>query len=266
MASVTVVMGSRTIQEVLLKKDCVFIGRHDEAEICLDNPLVSRRHAMMSKSGGVWVVEDLSGKNGVFVNGKQVARQNLTNGDVIEIAKYSLTFRQSEAEFERDRDVLMNKPGAAYRKSYEEILGEVTMRKPKVDAPAAVSEVDITKETMALPPEEIAAMRKEMGRRRRPHLMALTQMERKVIPLDKKCTSLGKSVKADVRLVSSLTMKDVQANLIEEHGVYYLETAGGLTSVKLNGVKVTEGRHRLKDGDELEIGPNRLKFMAGAAS
>lgn len=266
MASVTVALGTKTINEVQLNKDNVFIGRHDKADICLDNLLVSRRHAMITKSGSVWAIVDLSGKNGVFVNGKQVLRQNLENGDVIEIAKYSITFKQAQGELERERGMALNKPGAAYRKSYDEILAEVTIQKPKVAAQAAVSPVDMSKETFPLQPKEMAAIRMEMGRRRRPHLIALTQMERKTHPLDKKCTSLGKAEHADVRLVPSLTMKDIQATVTDRDGVFFLETPGGMTSVKINGVKVTDRGHVLRDGDEIEIGPNKLKFMAGVAS
>jgi len=47
----------------------VAIGRQD-ADLVLQDPEVSRRHALLRRSGKTVVVEDLDSTNGTFVNGE----------------------------------------------------------------------------------------------------------------------------------------------------------------------------------------------------
>jgi ABC transport system ATP-binding/permease protein len=61
------------------------IGRQD-AELLLDDPQVSRRHAVVRAIDGKLEVEDLGSANGTFVNGARVDEpQRLGSGDEIAI-------------------------------------------------------------------------------------------------------------------------------------------------------------------------------------
>jgi len=61
------------------------IGRVD-ADITLDDPLVSRRHAVIRPSGDALEVEDLGSLNGTWVNGRRLEeRRALHNGDLVQI-------------------------------------------------------------------------------------------------------------------------------------------------------------------------------------
>jgi len=51
------------------------IGRAVEVGLTLDDNLVSRRHARLTPSGLVAVVEDLGSRNGTFLNGNEVHGQ-----------------------------------------------------------------------------------------------------------------------------------------------------------------------------------------------
>jgi len=48
------------------------IGRSDAAPLVLDDPLVSRHHAIVEPTAGALIVEDLGSLNGTFVNGNQI--------------------------------------------------------------------------------------------------------------------------------------------------------------------------------------------------
>ncbi len=62
------------------------IGRSADCQLSLDDPLVSRRHALLTVSGALVTVEDLGSRNGVLVNGTKIeGPQRLADGDQITI-------------------------------------------------------------------------------------------------------------------------------------------------------------------------------------
>lgn len=67
------------------------IGRSANSDICLDDPTVSRRHALIVAEPGkdLRVLDDRS-FNGVFVNGHPVEWGRLRDGDLLTIGRYSL--------------------------------------------------------------------------------------------------------------------------------------------------------------------------------
>jgi FHA domain/Zinc-ribbon containing domain len=67
------------------------IGRSAAAEIQLDDPTVSRRHAVIVRTpdAELRVLDDRS-LNGVFVNGEQVEWGSLTDGDELAVGRYRL--------------------------------------------------------------------------------------------------------------------------------------------------------------------------------
>lgn len=71
------------------------IGRCAGAEVCLDDPSVSRRHAMVTVEQGrsPRVLDDRS-LNGVLVNGRQVDVTELYPGDELTIGRYRLYLLQ----------------------------------------------------------------------------------------------------------------------------------------------------------------------------
>ncbi len=56
------------------------IGRDPECEVQVQDPLVSRRHAIVSPVGGEWSVRDLHSSNGMFVAGHRVETVPIGNG------------------------------------------------------------------------------------------------------------------------------------------------------------------------------------------
>jgi DNA-directed RNA polymerase subunit RPC12/RpoP len=72
------------------------IGRCERAEICLDDPSVSRRHAMIAVDAGrpPRILDDRS-LNGLLVNGRKVDWTELSDGDELAIGRYRLFLLQA---------------------------------------------------------------------------------------------------------------------------------------------------------------------------
>lgn len=69
------------------------LGRSDQAEIRLDDPFASGRHARVSRQGPVVVLEDLGSTNGTYLNEELVTGpQPLHQGDRVRIGDSEFTF------------------------------------------------------------------------------------------------------------------------------------------------------------------------------
>lgn len=67
------------------------IGRSSDCQLSLDDPLVSRRHALLIVRGENVEVEDLGSRNGVLVNGVRVMKPTrLVDGDVLTVGQQQL--------------------------------------------------------------------------------------------------------------------------------------------------------------------------------
>src|SRR3954470_10331697 len=77
---------------VELRGDWTRIGRSLAADVRLDDPTISRRHALIVRGpDGLRVMDDRS-LNGVFVNGERVEWQTLKSDDEIVVGRYRLHF------------------------------------------------------------------------------------------------------------------------------------------------------------------------------
>lgn len=69
------------------------LGRSEDADIVLDDPSVSRRHATISVTGnGALQIVDLNSLNGVLVNGERVTSAEFKAGDTLQLGEVKLTF------------------------------------------------------------------------------------------------------------------------------------------------------------------------------
>ena len=86
--------GGRAGETFALEEGPTTIGRSPECGIFLDDVTVSRKHAVFTKDGERWRLEDQGSLNGTFVNRKRVESAELSDGDELQIGKYRLTFLQ----------------------------------------------------------------------------------------------------------------------------------------------------------------------------
>lgn len=73
-----------------LEADEILLGRHVSADIRLTDSSVSRYHAVMTVTAGVWSITDLEAKSGTYVNGKRVKQKKLAIGDCIQLGNTKL--------------------------------------------------------------------------------------------------------------------------------------------------------------------------------
>ncbi|MCM2348338.1 MAG: FHA domain-containing protein [Acidovorax soli] len=112
MPRMIVSIDSVVIKEVELTKEQTTLGRRPYNDIVIDNLAVSGEHAVIHMTDGGVEIEDLGSTNGTYVNAKAVKRQELRNGDVIEVGKYRIRLLQ-EAEGENFEKTMLFKPGMA---------------------------------------------------------------------------------------------------------------------------------------------------------
>jgi hypothetical protein len=72
----------------------VVIGRSKDADIQVEDPNVSRRHAEVRQEGAAHWVIDLDSTNGTEVNGRRLKRAKLRPGDTITVGSTELVFRR----------------------------------------------------------------------------------------------------------------------------------------------------------------------------
>ena len=78
--------------EFPLAAGVLLIGRDEEADIRVDEPLVSRAHARIERRGGAFFVLDLGSTNLTRVNGEPVRERELRDGDELQFARARCRF------------------------------------------------------------------------------------------------------------------------------------------------------------------------------
>ena len=86
------------LRDQALEDGVLDLGRDPDAGVHLDSPIVSRRHARLSRAGAVVTIEDLDSANGTFVNGQRVARSEVAPGDLVVIGPFQLEVTHPPAE------------------------------------------------------------------------------------------------------------------------------------------------------------------------
>jgi nucleotide-binding universal stress UspA family protein len=90
------------------------VGRNASCQLSLDDPLVSRRHAILYVSRDGVLVEDLGSRNGVLVNGQRIeGRVELRAGDKILIGAQELTLLHARDDGPQIAGAPMPPPAAA---------------------------------------------------------------------------------------------------------------------------------------------------------
>src|SRR5580704_2486626 len=83
----------RILQEHLLSRGTVTIGRQPDNVFRIDNPAVSGYHAKVYAEGDHYVIEDAESFNGTYVNGQRIRKAVLKDGDNVTIGKHTIEFR-----------------------------------------------------------------------------------------------------------------------------------------------------------------------------
>ena len=91
-----VVQGEQAGQSFPLDGDRTTVGRHPQCDVVLENVAVSRQHARFVRAGADVFVEDMSSRNGTFLNDVVIEGQAaLKDNDRIQLSDVILTFHTS---------------------------------------------------------------------------------------------------------------------------------------------------------------------------
>src|SRR5258706_13171812 len=92
-----------------LEEDQISIGRESASSISLSHSSVSRRHCLIERNAGDFVIRALDSFNGTFFNGVPVKEQTLMHADQIKVGSIALLFLTEDSEhLSSDRLVLLD--------------------------------------------------------------------------------------------------------------------------------------------------------------
>ncbi len=91
-AALIVVKGPQIGDFFVLKPGENTLGRNDDVDMLLDDVTVSRKHAVIKKVSGQWLLTDLGSLNGTYVNRSRVDEVVLLGGEELQVGKYRFAF------------------------------------------------------------------------------------------------------------------------------------------------------------------------------
>jgi len=229
------------IEDFHLEKSVINIGRSKENDIVIDNIAVSRKHAQVEfKEGKGYLLRDLQGANGTFLNGAQIGAHDheLHDGDTIGIAKFEILVQGLPQAPKGPPKVLPQ----------EEVDGtmiyEAARRRPTAE-PAAVPEQKVFHW-----PVLSATKGSHCG---------------KEFKITKDVTSIGKGPQSDIP-VAGWFVSSPQAKISRRGDRFYISHVGSfLSRTKVNGIEIKE-HHILKNKDEIKIGNSVFVFTQSFAN
>lgn len=161
--------GSR---DLALTKERTTIGRHAENDICFNDKAVSGRHAVIITILNDSFLEDLKSTNGTQVNGRQISKHALVNGETISIGRNTLKFEgeaaKDDEDFEKTMILRPSQVSAAFASQASQLAGAepaaaakpLTGRLRVASGPNMGKELELTKAltTIGRPGVQVAAI------------------------------------------------------------------------------------------------------------
>jgi general secretion pathway protein A len=89
------------VMDFALSLGRAIIGRTPDNDLQIRSKFVSRHHAQVVSGRDQSVVEDLNSTNGVYIKSKRVKRQELVDGDVIQLGEHKLLYRDMRQVLKR---------------------------------------------------------------------------------------------------------------------------------------------------------------------
>lgn len=105
MAQLNIYRKNRLEGVFYLPQKAVVIGRSEGVDIQLLDSRVSRRHAVIRESVAGFMIQDMTTKNGTFVNKESIDKSLLFHGDSIIIGAYTLQFLDQEIDELESQDL-----------------------------------------------------------------------------------------------------------------------------------------------------------------
>ncbi len=160
-----------TVTVYPLKPRRFLIGRAPDSDLLLEDLSVSRKHCVIEREKGVYVLKSLTYTNPVIIDDQPINEKSLTTGDQFRIGLYNMTFLSDRAEDQRglqEKIVLKTRWGyvfaacalavVAFSAAGYGIYRSISVPKPPVDRPA-----DLTPESRVPDKLKAASQQIEAG-------------------------------------------------------------------------------------------------------
>lgn len=242
----------RPTRSYRLITDAIVIGRIDTADLVLPDTGVSRKHALVARELGAWVISDNESANGLSVNGQATEKAPLNHGDVVGIGKFILIFQtDDEAELPEYTD-----PNAGIgddQTSPGVPIGDLdTLR--SLDSLPNPEEVDTLKE---VPPE--AAGSHSASATMAPMPSAEGAGAPRLVGDDGVPFEVGEGLRFGKDLPVEGVLPFVSPGAVLSVGGGAVARRGSfLIPMYVNGASISS--QRLKDGDEVRVGSTVLTY------
>lgn len=217
--------------EFPLQSRCTTIGRKATNDIQIDNLAVSGEHARVIVAGVESFLEDMGSTNGSMLNGIPVIKQVLSNGDVIGIGRYQLSYVGETAT-----------QGASASASHASFENTILIHPVAVpDAVHSSSPPEALLDRASAPPAE-------------QHTPPPARLQLLNGPAKGKELSLSKTL-------TTLGKPGVQVAVITRrpHG-YFITHVEGQDQPAVNGEPIGSQAHELHDHDVIEVAAVKMEF------
>jgi hypothetical protein len=225
MAKLVLSSGGSLVRQYFIDKERFTIGRQAHNDLVIEDPAVSRDHAIIITVGNDRIVEDLDSSNGTFINGARVSRRILQHGDVMQFGRYHLRYvnPKDSTEINLEQTMLIT----SLPKELRELRGQVSAR------------------------QETAGPAVRIGRIHFPRGRV------KIIG----GPGAGASVELE-RIVATFGTPGEQLAVITRrpHG-YFLSHVEGRRYPRVNKRPIGAEPHPLRSHDEIEVADIRLEFL-----
>lgn len=143
-----IISGPEMGRRVDLTHEEVSIGRSEQCTICVNSDLVSRRHAVINRILGHYIVVDLKSTNGTFVNDQRVERADLKDGDLLRTGKTVLKYLEDNIELEYMQHILSlaavdSLTGLFNKRHFDDVFAKEVSRAEQTQAPLSLIVLDI---------------------------------------------------------------------------------------------------------------------------
>ncbi|MEE2961136.1 MAG: FHA domain-containing protein [Myxococcota bacterium] len=207
----------------------MLIGRDDTCDFQLGVASCSRQHARITEIEGVYFLEDLHSTHGVLLNGNQITageKTRVKDGDVIEITKAKLTCSiESEQILSTE---LGDSTQVIATKAVQGILGRLSESQEEGGAYFRV-------------------------------LSGAQEGGKYVLAANRSEWVVGRAVEADW-VLDDPNISRSHVRVRKEWSGFFVEDMGSRNGVRV-GPKTVEGTQRLRDRDEVSLGPVKLLFI-----
>ena len=80
----------KILSEMTIDRQQLMIGRSRDNDLCINDKLVSRHHALIVQFGAAAMVADLNSSNGTYVSSRRIRDQVVTHDDIISIGNHQI--------------------------------------------------------------------------------------------------------------------------------------------------------------------------------